>query len=203
MKEKQAFDKLRRRAYLEYHQDGVLDILIGLCVIGFGLNMLADSSALSILSWMPIIFYVPLKNRITVPRFGFARFDSDRSRSVRASMGILSCVLMLGLLMGVYLFTVGDKMPSAFDVFLQKYHMLVLGGLAALALVGAAAVAGLKRLYVYAALTLTIIIAGIEFGIRSPYYVIAIGSIMLLTGLWLLIRFLQNHPVIAEDTHEA
>ena len=203
MKEKQVFDRLRRRAYLEYHQDGVLDILIGLCVIGFGLNMLTDSSALSLLSWMPIIFYVPLKNRITVPRFGFARFDSDRSRSVRVSMGILSGVLMLGLLIGVYVFTVGDKMPPAFDVFLQKYHMLVLGGLASLAFVGVAAVTGLKRLYAYAALMLTLIIVGIEFGIRTPYYVIAIGSIMLLTGLWLLIRFLQNHPVIADGTHEA
>jgi hypothetical protein len=185
MKEKQAFDRLRRRAYLEYHQDGVLDILIGLCVIGFGLNMLTDSSALSILSWMPIIFYVPLKNRITVPRFGFARFDSDRSGSVMVSKGILSGVLMLGLLIGVYVFTVGDKMPPAFEVFLQKYHMLVLGGLASLAF------------------ALTIIIVGIEFGISTPYYVIAIGAIMLLIGLWLLIRFLQNHPVIAETTDEA
>ena len=118
-------------------------------------------------------------------------------------MGILSGVLMLGLLIGVYVFTVGDKMPPAFDVFLQKYHMLVLGGLASLAFVGVAAATGLKRLYVYAALMLTLIIVGIEFGIRTPYYVIAIGSIMLLTGLWLLIRFLQNHPVIADGTHEA
>ena len=203
MKEKQAFDKLRRRAYLEYHKDGILDILIGLCVIGFGLNMLTDSSALLILSWMPIIFYVPLKNRITVPRFGYVRFDSDRSRSVRASMGILSGVLMLGLFIGIYVFTVGDKIPPAFEVILQKYHMLVLGGLASLALVGAAAVTGLKRLYVYAALTLTIIIVGIEFGISTPFYVIAIGAIMLLIGLWLLIRFLRNHPVIAETPHEA
>ena len=203
MKEKQAFGKLRRRAYLEYHQDGVLDILIGLCVIGFGLNMLTDSSAFSILSWMPIIFYVPLKNRITVPRFGFVRFDSERSRRVMVSMGILAGVLMLGLLIGVYTFTVGDKMPPSFETFIQKYHMLVLGGLASLALIGAAVLTGLKRLYAYAALTLTIIIAGIEWGFRAPYYVIAIGSIMLLTGLWLLVRFLQNHPVIAEDTHEA
>jgi hypothetical protein len=203
MKEKQTFDKLRRRAYMEYHQDGVLDILIGLSAIGFGLNMLTDSSALSILSWMPIIFYVPLKNRITVPRFGFVRFDSDRSRSVMVSTGILSGVLMLGLLMGIYVFTAGDKMPPSFEVFLQKNHMLVLGGLASLALVGAAAATGLKRLYAYAALTLMIIIAGIEFGIRTPYFVIAIGSIILLIGLWLLIRFLQNHPVIADDTHEA
>ena len=114
MNEKQAFDKLRRRAYLEYHKDGILDILIGLCVIGFGLNMLTDSSALLILSWMPIIFYVPLKNRITVPRFGYVRFDSDRSRSVRASMGILSGVLMLGLFIGIYVFTVGDKIPPPY-----------------------------------------------------------------------------------------
>ncbi len=203
MKEKQAFGKLRRRAYLEYHQDGVLDIMIGLCAIGFGLNMLTDSSAFEILAWMPIIFYGPLKNRITVPRFGFVRFDSERSRRVMVSMGILAGVLMLGLLIGVYAFTVGDKMPPSFETFIQKYHMLVLGGLASLALIGAAVLTGLKRLYAYAALTLTTIIAGIECGFRAPYYVIAIGSIMLLTGLWLLVRFLQNHPVIAEDTHEA
>jgi len=71
MSQEKQFKDLGRKAYLSYHQDGLIDILIGLGILGFGLMMLTDSVVFNMLAWMPIIFYVPLKNRITVPRFGY------------------------------------------------------------------------------------------------------------------------------------
>ena len=93
MVEDKQFRQLERRTYLLYYQDGLVDIIIGLCVIGFAVNMLTDSSALSILAWMPVILLPGLKNRITVPRLGFARFDPKRTGSLR----LLTMMLILGL----------------------------------------------------------------------------------------------------------
>ena len=90
MVEDRRFKQLERRTYLLYHQDGLIDIIIGLCIMGFGLNMFTDSSAFSILAWMPVIFLPGLKNKITVPRLGYAQFDRKRTGSLR-----LMAVLMV------------------------------------------------------------------------------------------------------------
>ena len=65
---KDGFSKLERKAYLSYHQDGLIDIIIGLCTVGFAVNMLADNATFTILGWMPVLFFAPLKNWITIPR---------------------------------------------------------------------------------------------------------------------------------------
>ena len=83
MSQSDELKKLSRKAYLSYHQDGLIDILIGLGVLGFGLMMLTDSVVFNMMAWMPIIFYVPLKNRITVPRFGYVQFTSERVKRQR------------------------------------------------------------------------------------------------------------------------
>ena len=93
MSQDKQFKELSRKAYLSYHQDGLIDILIGLGILGFGLMMLTDSIVFNLLAWMPIIFYVPLKNRITVPRFGYVQFSSERTKKLRSLL-----VFLVGLL---------------------------------------------------------------------------------------------------------
>ena len=96
MSQEQDFKKLQQRTYASNHQDGLLDIIIGLGFIGFGLNMAFDNSAFIFLAWMPIIFYVPFKNRITVPRIGYVKFSTSNSIVLGAVFaGLL--VFLLGL----------------------------------------------------------------------------------------------------------
>ena len=70
MSQEQDFKKLRQKTYQSNHQDGLIDIIIGLAIIGFGLNMAFDNAVFSFMGWLPIIFYVPFKNRLTVPVLG-------------------------------------------------------------------------------------------------------------------------------------
>ena len=57
MSQENDFKKLQQRTYESYHQDGLIDIIIGLGFIGFSLNMAFDNSAFIFLAWMPIIFW--------------------------------------------------------------------------------------------------------------------------------------------------
>ena len=75
--------EIERKAYMSYHQDGLLDIFAGLYVLGFGLGIFVDL----ILDFgmgmilMPAVFvslalplWIAAKRRITMPRIGFVNF---------------------------------------------------------------------------------------------------------------------------------
>jgi len=72
------FDTLKRKVYLAYHQDGILDLVAGSVVLGFGTFMLTDNIAFLMAGWFVMTMYVFLKNRITIPRFGYVRIDSQK-----------------------------------------------------------------------------------------------------------------------------
>jgi len=195
MSQEKQFKDLGRKAYLSYHQDGLIDILIGLGILGFGLMMLTDSVVFNMLAWMPIIFYVPLKNRITVSRFGYVQFSTERTKNLRMLGVLLLGLLALILFAVLYVFTVSGDMPPAIRAVLGKDGMLLMGGLFALMLVLGGLVTRLDRLFVYAALTILIIPGGVVLGIEPSYRVIFLGTLILIIGTVFLIRFLRKYPM--------
>ena len=79
------YRKLERKTYLYYHQDGLLDLIIGAMILGFGLNELTDTAIWGFLAVLSIIAYVPLKNRITFTRLGYVKFNSTFGEVVSAT----------------------------------------------------------------------------------------------------------------------
>ena len=195
MSQEKQFKDLARKAYISYHGDGLIDILIGVGILGFGLMLLTGNVIFNMLAWMPILFYVPLKNRITVPRFGYVQFTSEKKRIsylwLAAAVGVLAFALFLGL----YVFTRSGSMPAWMQNMLQRYDLLLLGILLAIPMVIGGALTGLTRLYAYAGLVLVVIGTGIYLGIDAPYYVIFLGLIILTVGITLLVRFLRKVPL--------
>ncbi|MQC26435.1 MAG: hypothetical protein DWG76_03175 [Chloroflexi bacterium] len=192
--------QLRRKAYLAYHQDGILDIVIGLAIIGFGLMMLSNS--LVVFSWLPALLYMPLKNAITVPRFGFVQFDSEVRTKTQLARGLAIGVLTISVFVGLY-FAVGrDSIPAVLRNWVGENFMLVLGGFGAVMLIGTARLVSLQRLYWYAGAMLGIIYLGIRLDIAEPVYTITLGLLFLIPGVWMLIRFLQKYPRTGEGNAE-
>lgn len=197
MSQDKDFKKLQQKTYQSYHQDGLIDMIIGIGFIGFGLNMALDNSAFLFLAWMPIILYVPFKNRITVPRIGYVKFSGSNTR-----LFIFVAVLLLVSLAGIFffLFTGQANIPPQLSAWIGQYHMLPLGGIAALCFVGAGLLTGITRLYAYAVLTIGMFAAGIWLGIQQSIFVMATGFLIEAVGIWLLIRFLQKYPNATEES---
>ena len=189
--------KLSRRAYLSYHQDGLIDILIGLGFLGFGLMMFFDNVVFNMLAWMPIIFYVPFKNRITVPRFGYVQFSSERTKNLRLLL-ILAAGLLL--LVGLYFFAVYSDMPPLIETLTGGDGMLVIGGLFGLMLIVAGLVTRLDRLFVYAFLALVILPSGALLGIKPAVRVILVGTLILSIGIILLVRFVRAYLLPKDES---
>ena len=202
MVENRRFKQLERRTYLLYHQDGLIDIIIGLCIMGFGLNMFTDSSAFSILAWMPVIFLPGLKNKITVPRLGYAQFDRKRTGSLRL-MAVLMVLGLVALLAGVFVFIGVRNRSPEMTAWLKTYLMVVLAAVVAFVMVLSGWMSGIKRLYAYAALTLLVVAGGDWIGVEPPLFVLVLGALIMGSGLVLLSRFLRKYPVQKGEENDA
>ena len=188
------FEGLKRKLYLSYHQDGILDLVIGLGILGFGINMYTESSAFIVLSWIGFLLYTPLKRAITVPRMGYVQFDETRKRKTHLAIMLAVGVATFALFLGLFVLMRSDSFSADFEAWFGQYYLLVLGMFPAIALTGAALWTGVYRLLFHALLIVGIIFAGIQLNVHEPYFVMALGSIILLIGLWFLFHFLRKYP---------
>jgi len=193
------FKELRKKIYLSYHQDGLIDIIIGSSILGFGLQIATDNSAFLFLTWIWAILYTPLKNRITVPRLGYVRFEEERTTTMRLVWIFIIGVIVLTMFTGLFIFVRSDNLTQTLLAWLRQYYMLLLGIVMAIPLIAVAFWSSVNRLAIYAGLIILVILVGIQLSIEPPVYVIALGCIILLSGLWILFRFLGQYPVVNKN----
>ena len=195
----QDFGPLKRKIYLAYHQDGILDLVAGSVVLGFGLNMLTDNIVFLMIGWLAMMLYVLIKQRVTVPRFGFVRFESQKKTLQKAWVSVGIGVLIVAFLLTLNIFVSRQPTSPETQALIQRYHMVPLSamlfGLPALA---AAIILGLKRFYLYALLALGLPLLGALSNIETYIPIVTTGAVIILFGTFLLVNFLQKYPLNAE-----
>ena len=195
----QDFGPLKRKIYLAYHQDGILDLVAGSVVLGFGLNMLTDNIVFLMIGWLAMMLYVLIKQRVTVPRFGFVRFESQKKTLQKAWVSVGIGVLFMAFFLTLNIFVSRQPTSPETQALIQRYHMVPLSamlfGLPALA---AAIILGLKRFYLYALLALGLPLLGALSNIETYIPIVTTGAVIILFGTFLLVNFLQKYPLNAE-----
>jgi len=193
------FGTLKRKVYLAYHQDGILDLVAGSVVSGFGVFMLTGNIGFLMAGWLAMMLYVLIKQRITVPRFGYVRVESEKKTFKK---GLLS--VGIGVLLVLFFFVLNifvSRQPSSPDMqaWIKRYHMIPLSammfGLPALA---GAIFLGLKRFYLYALLVIGLPALGAWMNIETYIPILTTGLIILAFGIVLLWRFLKKYPLNRE-----
>jgi hypothetical protein len=195
----QNFGPLKRKIYLAYHQDGILDLVAGSVVLGFGLNMLTDNIVFLMIGWLAMMLYVLIKQRVTVPRFGFVRFESQKKTLQKAWVSVGIGVLFVAFFLTLNIFVSRQPTSPETQAWIQRYHMVPLSamlfGLPALA---AAIILGLKRFYLYALLALGLPLLGALSNIETYIPIVTTGAVIILFGTFLLVNFLQKYPLEVE-----
>ena len=195
----QDFGPLKRKIYLAYHQDGILDLVAGSVVLGFGLNMLTDNIVFLMIGWLAMMLYVLIKQRVTVPRFGFVRFESQKKTLQKAWVSVGIGVLFVAFFLTLNIFVSRQPTSPETQALIQRYHMVPLSamlfGLPALA---AAIILGLKRFYLYALLALGLPLLGALSNIETYIPIVTTGAVIILFGTFLLVNFLQKYPLEVE-----
>jgi hypothetical protein len=196
-------NSLTRKAYLSYQQDGILDLAAGTVVLGFGLDMLTGNIVFLMAGWMAMLLYFLGKQRITIPRFGYVRFESEKKTNSKAMLLVGIGVLVLFLF--VIFKLVVDRQPSSpeMDALVQRYHMVPLSGmLFGLPALGAAIFLGLKRFYLYALLAAGLPALGAWIEIETYIPIVTTGLVMLVIGTGLLANFLNKYPLNHEGSED-
>lgn len=192
-------DTEKNPALMHFHQDGLMDIFLGLLLIDASFLLAggeAATSGLGIVLLYPLLLVA--KHRITAPRLppgGGATASSEPARSPggrrtsRWALGTLAAAGALALaLMATSFLAPPPALPDG-----RLWATLAFLGLAVVALVGYRL--GARRLIAYAALTAAVVAVGIWPGAgHTEVATAAVGALMTVVGAVLLARFLRRHP---------
>ena len=193
--------EIERRAYMSYHQDGLLDIFVGLYILGFGLGIamevLWESGFAVIMPGIILVTVFPIwfaaKRKITMPRIGFVNFGNRGAKKLTA---IFIGTMVAGLF-ALFAFTFATMQGGArqwLDLLFQNGMLLVgFGSLAVCILFGYSM--GLKRLYWYGLLAAASLVVGHFMGIFFAYILLALGAVVMVTGVALMLDFVKKYPL--------
>jgi len=190
--------KIERKAYLAYFEDGLWDMVIGLFILCFGIDMATGSPSSSFV--LPCVMAIgwAVKRWITYPRIGYVRFAPARQLRIRKSMGVLVLLLFLTALSGlVPLFALSGRggLPTGLVSWVKEHTLLLFGGVWAIMVAALALLFGVKRFYAYAAIVMGSFVGGYLFEVEPYWYFLVPGGVIVLLGLVMLIRFLTMYPI--------
>jgi hypothetical protein len=199
MNQKINLKEIERKAYTSYHQDGIIDVTIAITVLMFAAVVISDMPWMGgIVGVLVTSIYAGMKKVITIPRIGYVKFPQQRTQRLMILTVTLGLVAMIA---GVFTFmqTLSSGVPDWLMFLIDNYMITIGVAVSALFLLGAYSFKT-KRIYGYSLLTLVMFLAGHFFSFPLYYYLTALGSIILITGLALMIRFVNKYPKSPETT---
>jgi len=199
--------EIEKKTYMSYHQDGLIDVFVGVYILLFGSGILLNSvTDLSTGFVIPAIFpaimipiWISAKKRVTMPRIGYVKFGV---RGANKMMAIFLGLAVAGL--GVFMmFGLGASMGEGWALTLRDFlisnNMIIIGIAAATISSLFAYTMGLKRLYAYGLLSLVLFFTGHFITIPFEYILFTIGLAIIINGFVLLIQFIRKYPLTLGD----
>ena len=194
MAEKINLKEIERKAYMSYHQDGLIDVFAGFLMLGFGFWLLLEMAWMGWIFWfVSISAYAAAKRVFTIPRIGFVKFTPHRAKAL-VTVALIGFSLS-ALLGAVAFMQVAGRSRPPWLLFAAENHMAVIGVLVAASFCVVGYAFRVRRMYAYALLILVMFVTGQFLYYPLHYYLIMVGSLILLSGLALLIRFIRRYSV--------
>ena len=205
-------NQLERKAWKAYHQDGLMDIFLGLLMMAMAASAGMNRLDLSEVAHMGIFIGLEViaggimwagKHFVTTPRLGRVKFGPKRKKRKLQTTFVLAASVLVGLIL-FGLLAVPDT--SVRGLVRQPFFLPLIWALNCLLVFGAMAyLLEYDRLY----------IVGVVYGIAipaaeligqiwhidlGPWIFLASGLIILAMGLVVFVRFVQSTPVPERET---
>lgn len=188
---------LARRLYVIYHQDGILDIVAGAVLLIFAAVIVFDQGAVIGLIALPTVMYMALKQRFSLPRMGYIRFDPEKEQRQKMGLSLLFALTVFIGLLAFYAFS--GELPEDLTTAIRESMPLLFGLVLGLALVGVAYFLKNRRFYAYGLLAVVLVWSAFFAGVRLGIGVALLGSTVEVVGLATLMRFIQAYSLDGEE----
>lgn len=195
-------DTLEERVFRARFDDGLLDLFLGIFVLGMGLTLGTEYGGMAAI-WGAVLFplWAPLRQKITEPRLGWIEPGPRRKASIRLRFGFMTLALSASALAGVVLWLLHAQQDTNLKESLRALGPTPFHAMLALMIAVGAAMLELKRGFVHAGLVLVLGVAGFLLGGDIGEGLVAAGVVITIWGAVLMRRFLRDHPVreVPED----
>jgi hypothetical protein len=178
------------RAYGTRSNNGLLDIVIGLGLLGYGL--LADIGAYLVPSYALVIALL-LQKFVVTPRVGRVRFAEDRRIRERKGIVLIVLLVLIPIPLGLMLFF-ADKLEG-WAAFVSTNTVLILGLFVALGMFAAGWSKSAARFYIYGIMAVLNFGGAQLFAQPHTWPMMSTGAIITVVGIVLITRFILANPV--------
>ncbi|MFX1300351.1 MAG: hypothetical protein ACFFAL_00065 [Promethearchaeota archaeon] len=185
---------LERKAYLTYHQDGIVDIFIGLAIITFGVLFLpwfieSSGSAFAVIFILWIGSYASVKRAITVPRIGYVEFKTRRQSRVIALALLLVVINVI-----LFLITTLDLLAPELRTFLNTYGVTLIAFIVGGLFILCGYLVEIQRFIGYGVVALVVFLINQFFPMHLSIPIVVLGVVIAAFGFVLLYQFLRKYP---------
>ena len=192
---------IERRAFLSYHEDGLLDVMIGFGIILSGLWMYAEMPWL-IGAFVPVFtpIYIQSKKKITVPRLGQVEFSERRKGKMKKTMlalVIFNVILFIAGLYAWFAMDIGGRPQWLID--LLSNYMIIFGIFGGIISVVVGFLSDLKRFHLYGIINLIIFTIANNYTDHPAFGLCAMGLVVVINGFVLLKSFMRKYPIYGVD----
>jgi len=189
-------DEIRKEVYLSYTEDGLIDLSIGLVILGFGALLLADAPwMVGALGMVPLVTLFLGKRIFTVPRIGSLQPAVAMKRKMT---GFLAFLMAIGLgVLALFMISSGSG-----ENLLSAHSLALFGLVLAIGISVLGLMLKTNRLYFHAVLVFIAMAAGellqgtITIFDTFLVFVIGAGVVIVISGLFVLVRFMQKYPAV-------
>lgn len=146
--------ELEQKAYLSYHEDGLIDLFIGGYLIFLGANAFMKMRSLSyIVPAAGFWVWSYVKRKVTFPRIGYVRFTDKTRRRIFTDLLIVDIIAAFVTLTGLFYLQGRPELTPWWVTLLNRNSQLFIGCVLATMLTLQGRIMTVSRLYMYSAAT--------------------------------------------------
>lgn len=187
--------EIERRAYINYHKDGIIDIYLGMG-IAMASSIYFDffPGLMGTIAILPIL-YAASKKQYTIPRLGYVKFSESTKGRARNSVTLALILGTVSAIAGLFAFYTG--ITSGYNWIEPIIENWKISAAVLLLVVFSlfGYVSDLKRMYHYALVSFLVFSSGLFLAVPGYWLIIMVGGIICLNGLIHLYRFTQEYPL--------
>ena len=186
--------QVERRVYISYHQDGLIDLVIGSALLTLSLIIWFLPELWIFIVGCFVVFptsYAGLKKSITIPRLGYVEFSPTRQKKTQYIFLAFMVILVVFNILGIFAMFYP---PLGVLIFESVFTILIVGGLGGLIFAAVGYVSNIRRFYLYGVILFGSALFTVIFPIVLVLPGLSLGFVMIFYGATLLYRFVKRYP---------